>query len=177
VPLDDGREVVFRGRIDRVDRAQAGDRLVVLDYKTGDSAGYEDRPGDVTGGGRRLQLLVYAAAARQAYGGQTGGDVPVEAHYWFVGDRGQVHKRGGPIDAVADVRFREVLGVVADGVSGGLFPARPGREDYFRGFEHCRWCPYDRVCPADRAEQWERVRPNPSLARYRALVEPAEAAP
>jgi hypothetical protein len=175
VPLENGREVVFRGRIDRIDRAPTDGRLVVLDYKTGDSTGYKDRPDDVTGGGRRLQLLVYAAAARQAYG-DPDRDVPVEAHYWFVGDRGQLHKRGGPIDTAADDRFREVLGVIADGVSDGLFPARPGKEDYFRGFEHCRWCPYDRICPTDRAEQWERVRPHPALSRYRALVEPEEAA-
>ncbi|MGH9243883.1 MAG: PD-(D/E)XK nuclease family protein [Acidimicrobiales bacterium] len=170
VDLGGEREVVFRGRIDRIDRSPGGDRLVVLDYKTGDPTGFPDeRTGDLTGGGRHLQLLVYAAAARAAYG-----DLPVEANYWFIGQRGELEMRGGPIDTAADQRFREVLDVVVDGVAGGRFPARPGAEDYFWGFEHCRWCPYDRICGTDRAEQWQLQRHHPELARYRRLVEPEE---
>lgn len=170
VMAGEGQEVVFRGRIDRIDRSLVDDSLVVLDYKTGDPTGFpEERTGDLTGGGRYLQLLVYAAAARAAYG-----DVPVEANYWFVGDRGQLQMRGGVVDEAAEARFREVLGIVVDGVAGGRFPARPGKENYVRGFEHCRWCPYDRVCGTDRAEQWQRIRGHQGLAAYRHLVEPDE---
>jgi hypothetical protein len=165
------QEVVFRGRIDRIDRIEGplgDDRLVVLDYKTGDPTGFPDeRTGDLTGGGRHLQLLVYAAAARAAHG-----DVPVDAYYWFVGDRGELRMLGGTVDAAAEARFHEVLDVVVDGIGGGLFPARPGKENYFHGFEHCKWCPYDRVCSTDRAEQWQRTRGHRSLARYLDLVEP-----
>jgi ATP-dependent helicase/nuclease subunit B len=165
-----GQEVVFRGRIDRIDRSLDGDRLVVLDYKTGDPRGFPDEStGDLTGGGRYLQLLVYAAAARAAYG-----DLPVDAMYWFVGDKGDLQMRGGEVGDAAEARFTEVLGVVVDGIAGGRFPARPGKENYLYGFDNCRWCPYDRVCPTDRAEQWQRVRGHAGLAGYRALVEPED---
>jgi hypothetical protein len=163
-----GREVVFRGFIDRIDRTVDGDRLVVLDYKTGSPTGYPE-PGsrDLTANGRFLQLLVYAAAARAAHG-----DLPVESYYWFVGERGELIMRGGEVDTAAEQRLREVLGVLVDGIGQGTFPARPGDENYFHGFENCRWCPYDRVCSTDRAEQWERVKGHRDLGPYRELVEP-----
>ncbi|MGH9119830.1 MAG: PD-(D/E)XK nuclease family protein, partial [Acidimicrobiales bacterium] len=168
VDAGEGQEVVFRGFIDRIDRTTDGDRLVVLDYKTGSPFGYPDgRSGDLTANGRYLQLLVYAAAARAAYG-----DVPVESYYWFVGERDDLQLRGGEVDEAAEARLREVLGVLVDGVGGGKFPARPGQENYFRGFDNCRWCPYDRVCGTDRAEQWQRVRGHRGLTAYRELVEP-----
>jgi hypothetical protein len=166
----EGREVVFRGFIDRIDRSSAGDRLVVLDYKTGSPRGYPDgRSGDLTANGRFLQLLVYAAAARAAYG-----ELPVESYYWFVGERDELRMHGGEIDATAEARLGEVLTVIADGIGAGTFAARPGKEDYFRGFENCRVCPYDRVCPPDRAEQWQRVKGDADLRAYRTLVEPPE---
>jgi len=170
VVAGEGQEVVFRGFIDRIDRTADADRLVVLDYKTGSPAGYPDaRSGDLTANGRYLQLLVYAAAARAAYG-----DVPVESYYWFVGERDELRMRGGVVDDAAETRLREVLGVLVDGIGGGKFPARPGQENYFRGFDNCRWCPYDRVCSTDRAEQWQRVRGHRDLTAYRELVEPEE---
>jgi ATP-dependent helicase/nuclease subunit B len=173
IDAGDGREVVFRGFIDRIDRTVDGDRLVVLDYKTGSPKGYpEPGSGDLTANGRFLQLLVYAAAARAAHG-----DLPVESYYWFVGERGDLTMRGGEVDTAAEQRLGEVLAVLVDGIGQGTFPARPGEENYFRGFENCRWCPYDRVCSTDRAEQWERVKGHRDLRPYCALVEPEPPAP
>ena len=37
-------------------------------------------------------------------------------------------------------------------------------------FEHCFGCPYDELCPADRATAWERKLVDPALRPYHALT-------
>jgi ATP-dependent helicase/nuclease subunit B len=166
-----GRQVTFRGMIDRVDRDPATGRLVVLDYKTGRDDGYSGIDRDITAAGRHLQLVIYGEAARQHYGG---GDV--EAYFWFVELGSSAKRVGGPIGAAERNRFGEVIDVIADGIEQGKFPANPGEADYF-GFEHCMFCEYNRVCPASRDDQWEGVRLSPRLSRYRALTDGSEASP
>jgi ATP-dependent helicase/DNAse subunit B len=66
----------LRGLIDRVDRTPDG-RLRVIDYKTGGPASYNKKA--VTEG-KKIQLPLYALAARDALGlGE-----PVEGFYWHV---------------------------------------------------------------------------------------------
>ncbi|MCX7620669.1 MAG: PD-(D/E)XK nuclease family protein [Acidimicrobiales bacterium] len=177
IRLDSDRAVAFRGKIDRVDRSMSGDRLVVIDYKTGKaSSGYDelradrdgDRPRDIVCRGRHLQLAIYALAARSAFG-----DLPVSAFFWFVDQSGKNAFLGGEIDEFAEQRLREVLGVIVDGIENGCFPARPGDEEYFSGFVNCGFCEFDRLCSNRRAEQWEKVRWHPALERYRELAEGA----
>ena len=94
-----GGHVRLAGSIDRVDETSDGE-LVVIDYKTGKSAKYETFPRcdgaadagtDLTERGTKLQLPLYALAARQAYGG---GATPVSAYYWFVDEKDT--RLGGP---------------------------------------------------------------------------------
>jgi hypothetical protein len=159
-----GRQVTFRGMIDRVDRDPATGRLVVLDYKTGRDDGYAGIDRDITAAGRHLQLVIYGEAARQHYGGED-----VEAYFWFVELGSSAKRVGGTIGAAERDRFGEVIDVIADGIEQGKFPANPG-EDTFFGFEHCTFCEYNRVCPASRDDQWEGVRLSPRLTGYRALT-------
>ncbi len=175
ITLGSGRSVAFRGKIDRVDRSADGDRLVVIDYKTGKAGpSYEElratrdtgAPLDIVCRGRHLQLAIYALAARTAYG-----DLPVSAFFWFVDQPGDRSFVGGDIDAYAQDRLREVLEVIVEGIEHGWFPARPGDDDYLFGFTNCGFCDFDRVCPNRRAEQWEAVRMAPPLTRYRELAE------
>jgi hypothetical protein len=74
---DDGGDT-FRlcGYIDRVDRAD-GDRVRIIDYKTGGPYAYTDR---AVREGRKLQLPLYALAAQEALGL---GEV-VDGFYWHV---------------------------------------------------------------------------------------------
>ncbi len=70
-----------------------------------------------------------------------------------------------------DSRFVTVLRVISEGIEGGVFPLRPGPQR--QGVhEHCRFCPYSTLCPADRGATWERKRGAPEIATYRALAEP-----
>ena len=176
VTLGDGRDVRFRGRIDRVDRSPDGHRAVVYDYKTGSSTRYEGLADDPVDAGRALQLPVYALAARAQE------DVDeATACYWFT--------RAEPDDALIEVslddaeeRFVEVVGTIADGITAGCFPARPGDRawDHRAGREawsECMWCDFDRLCPVDRGTAWERIAHDPASAPLRALRLGDEAAP
>jgi hypothetical protein len=168
VQLDD-RAIAFRGRIDRVDRAPDGSRLVVIDYKSGSTYGYKDLSKDVVQRGTSLQLPVYALAATQRYG-----DVKTSAYYWFVTEQADYERKGGDMDDRTMERFQDVLGTIGRGIESGVFPARPGARDRDGGWEHCKFCAYDRACPSDRTRVWERKRGAPEAREYVALAEANE---
>jgi hypothetical protein len=152
-----------------VDRTSDGSRLLVFDYKSGSAGYYYGLDKDPLKRGRLLQLPIYALAARQSYGDA----LAVEAYYWFVGEDQGYERRGYDVnDAILD-EFQAAFRVILDGISSGLFPARPGkaRQDTF---ENCSLCPYDRVCPNNRSRLWERKRGAPDLKRYLEMAEPDE---
>lgn len=157
VPLADGRRVEFRGTVDRIDRT-AGGGLSVLDYKTG----RRPDPGeDPVAGGTRLQLPLYALAARERY--RTTGQV--DARYWYVSDRGSDRGRypreGFTVTPETERRLADVVGALVDGVEHGRFPGNP---------DGCALCPFDGICPPDRVRSWERKLGDPWLAPYRELA-------
>ncbi len=162
VTLEDGRQVSFRGRADRVDRS-AGGQLVVSDYKTGRQPGLAKLMGDPVVQGRRLQLPLYGMAARARFGGSG----ETHARYWLLsGERSASCYHLRLTEAVED-RFRRVVGLIADGIEAGAFPAIPG-EPIERGFLGCQWCDFDTVCPSTRDRQWQTKR---AAARLRPVVE------
>ena len=164
VELDDGRTVLLAGQADRVDEVPGG--VMVHDYKFASSGPYRgldraiDAGGDPVAGGRRLQLLAYAEAAAQ----QRGID-RTSAWYWFLKPGHTGTRIGYEIGPHHRRLFRETLRVLVDGIGAGLFPARSGQYDWWQGTNvNCGWCEFDGICPADREEEWERVRSDPSLA-------------
>ena len=176
VELGNGRHVRFRGAVDRIDRSDDGQRVVVLDYKTGSAYPYQvldadHEAHDIVARGTLLQLPVYAAAARARFPDAD----TFEAYYWFVGQRGMIELVGGPIDDAESERFRSVLTTIADGIEHGVFPARPGEEEWHprvgNTHENCTWCEFDRVCPAGRGEQWVTLRERADVQAYVELAE------
>jgi RecB family exonuclease len=168
VGLPDGRRLRFRGMVDRIDRAADGS-LLVVDYKTGKGTSYRPVDEDRLDRGRRLQLPIYADAARRAFPGDAE-PVRVDAYYWFVEESGRKAWRGGPDDEAVQERFESVVGTIVDGIESGKFPANPGEESYF-GPTHCGFCDFQRVCPSSRVDLWEGVRDDPALDDYRELAE------
>jgi RecB family exonuclease len=163
-----GRALSFRGYADRVDRRPDGS-LVVTDYKTGSAWRYKSLNLDPVDRGTKLQLPLYGLAARERFAPDAG----VRSRYWFISEQGRFEEVGYDVDASVLERFREVLGVIVDGITAGVFPARPGEAE--RGsWVNCMWCDYQQVCPSDRGRQWERKRGARELAAY---VELAEAEP
>ena len=170
----------FTGSIDRVDRTDDGD-LVVIDYKTGSGRGYDaipkhpslDEAADLVDRGKKLQLLLYGLAARQLQGLP---EAAVQAWFWFV-EQGAL-QRGGPIGAHQERRLLEVLDVTVGGIRDGVYPAHPGPESWRsnrQGWENCTYCPFDRVCPTGRAESWTRLRTAAPVRPYATLVDPEPA--
>jgi len=155
--------VRFRGRLDRVDEL-AGGWLAVVDYKSG-KRHPPQRDGDPLSGGTRLQLPLYALAAKAAYGAER----KVRAGYWFVGS--PTPPEWLTLDDALEERLAQVVGTLSETIGAGRFPARPGPSDGRgdRGI-NCAHCPYDAMCPPDRAPAWRRKRSDPALGAYVALV-------
>ena len=171
VSLDDGRVVAIAGQADRVDEVPGG--VMVHDYKFASSNPYRglDTPigagGDPLAGGRRLQLLTYAEAAAQ----QRGID-RASAWYWFLRPGHTGVRIGYEVTPEHRQLFRETLRVLVDAIGDGLYPARSGPYDWFQKTNaNCGWCEFDSICPADREEEWERVRAHPALAEVASLAE------
>lgn len=158
--LPDGRTVMLKGHIDRVDRSDDGS-ISVIDYKTGRSSEFDGVGTDPMLRGRKLQLPLYGLAARGRFG-----DEPVRMAYWFVSEAGGFKLISHELDASLTDRFRGVVTVLVNGIEAGLFPARPGENG-----TNCRVCSLQAMCPGNRQRAWERVRDAPELAAYVALTE------
>jgi len=108
----------LRGFIDRVDRAPDG-RVRVIDYKTSGPHGFTRR---AVAEGKKLQLSLYALAARDALGlGE-----PVEGFYWHVQQAepsGFTLAKFGPEDAMR-VAVEYAWGAIRD-IRSGHFASHP----------------------------------------------------
>ena len=167
--LPGGDRVTFRGKIDRVDASASGDRVMVLDYKTGGSYSYRKLKDDPIDRGQRLQLAIYSLAARQALGK----NADVSAAYWFVTSGGKFELMPAPPVNIEDEgvmeRFSEGISIIVGGIRNGLFPANPGAgdpNDSYNRETNCRFCDFKTLCPSRRDVQWSRKSSTPQLADY-----------
>lgn len=171
ITLDDGRVLRFRGSADRIDVTDDGG-LVVLDYKTGRADDYRrlsaENPDD---GGTRLQLVVYAQAAR-AFAGRP--DAPVTSEYWFVSDRGGFSRLGYSVDDKVLAQVTTTLGTIVAGIERGAFPAHP--IESFPPYIPCPYCDPDGMGVAELRRGWQAMRDDPGVVAYAELVEPREVA-
>ena len=64
---------------------------------------------------------------------------------------------------------------IVDGIEDGLFPARPGDDDWRPGtgptHTNCYYCEFDQLCSSTRGEQWLTIRTHDELAPYVELAE------
>jgi ATP-dependent helicase/nuclease subunit B len=154
--LLDGRVVRFGGSIDRVDRGP--DRsLLVSDYKTGGQSTLGELTKDPVVAGTKLQLPIYALAARSSFG-WTG---PVRARYWLTSWNRRFESLLCTLDETLATRLREVVSKIAEGIEAGAFPGVPGAETFRNGrptFDQCLHCDFDGLCPSDRDRRWSVVR-------------------
>ncbi len=171
-PLGDGRNVLLRGAIDRLDRRADGS-VVVTDYKTGRRDAYK-RLGETpwaiyAGAGRkhdpkrealpRLQLPLYAAAARQMLGAKSG----VIAGYWFVTERESFRYMPLRVDESVEAEARWTMAAICDGLAGGVFPAFPRPRGHP---SHCDYCDADRHRAGEVEAQIRRKVHQPELLAW-----------
>jgi RecB family exonuclease len=167
VTLGDGRSLRFRGVIDRVDASPT--RGVVTDHKTGSDTAFADLVADRPHArGTKLQLLVYAAAARTAM--ELGPDHVVDAEYSFISRRADYRRRGYSVDLDRIEQFRHALDVIVHGIETGLFPSHPQAPGY-RMFNECPACDPDDLGTSLRFREWTRKRLDPALGAYLRLTE------
>ncbi len=164
VALGDGRSIRVRGSIDLIDEAEDG-RLVVTDYKTGSLPRLsEDAPHD---GDTRLQLVIYALAARQVLGRP---DAPVESQYWQV--RKQFDRRGYLVTAPVEAEVLRVVRLIVDNIIAGVFPQHP-EESTRLGHVSCPYCDPDALGVGEARRRLRRKAGAPELTEYLLLAEPA----
>ena len=175
--LPDGTHVSFRGKIDRVDADSAGERALVLDYKTGGSYSYRNLKDDPIDRGQRLQLAIYSLAARKALGARA----DVSAAYWFVTSGGKFELvPAQPVNIESEgvmERFSEGISTIVGGIRQGLFPANPGPGDPDNSNNrqtNCRFCDFKTLCPSRRDVQWQVKSRAPQLTAYVNLAEGEE---
>ncbi len=131
------RTLKARGYVDRID--DLGESLRIVDYKTGSDYGYGKDAGAFRGG-RRLQHVLYAAAAAQETGKPVGA-----VEYHFPTRRGENRVRAYPAPALAG--GLALIGALMASAEAGAFPATDSAG------EDCRFCDYQECCGV-RASAW-----------------------
>ena len=117
-------------------------------------------------GGTKLQLGAYAYAAKQHLGTES-----AHAYYWYTSTRGEFRTAGYPWGTEQDDRFREAVSTIIRGIESGQFPPNPGEYNaHYANFKNCSWCPFTRICPGDRNEEFEEAVLSGRLVDYVAMV-------
>lgn len=164
IPVPSGR-VLLRGSADKIDLGRDG-TIYVTDVKTGGFSRYEAIESDPVAGGTKLQLPVYAYAARARLGEQS---TPVEASYWFV-------RRGGkripvPLTPEVEARYVETLDVIVSSIAAGYYPPKaPEVPDFL--WVQCPYCNPDGIGHSEVRARWDRKRLDPTLSRLVRLIDP-----
>jgi hypothetical protein len=130
IGLPDGATLGLRGAIDRVDQLADG-RLVVIDYKTGSRFRFGGGSG-VFEGGRRLQHVLYSAAAERLFGREV-----ARAEYQFPSRRSENHRARYDRRQMAD--GLAVVTELLDLVRNGWFLPTNTADD-------CTFCDYAAAC-------------------------------
>jgi RecB family exonuclease len=165
IAVPSGR-VLLRGSADKVDLGADG-TIYVTDVKTGGFSRYEAIESDPVAGGTKLQLPVYAYAARARLGDES---TPVEASYWFV-------RKGGkripvPLTPEVEERYVDTLDVIVSSIAAGFFPPKaPEVPDFL--WVQCPYCNPDGLGHSEVRARWERKRHDPTLERLVRLIDPS----
>ncbi len=122
-----------RGRFDRVDERAEG--AVIVDYKSSDVT--EQKRADQRAR-ESLQLQIYALAWREMTG-----RLPVRVELCFL-ESGLVG-RHQPTEADL-VEAREAIEAAAHGIRQRRFDPTPG-------YQTCRYCPYNQICPSTATQE------------------------
>lgn len=155
-----GSPLRLRGRVDRIDRRADGS-LAVFDYKTRSRSRWDGHLDAQVAVGTLLQLPIYAHAAAAHLGGPVGRAALINlpsSGGAQIADLSDLS--GGSASAAIDV--------LAGHIEAGHFPAVPGPVTTYPRptYEHCSYCEFDVICPADRAGLWERAQSDAVLETF-----------
>lgn len=171
LPLPDGRVLRFRGAIDRIDRQEDGN-LVVLDVKSGKPDRYRSIGDDSPfPDGTRLQLPIYGLAASAA-----GTDSTSAVAFTFVGGNQSGDQRiGYELSPKVLEAFDAVLASIVAGIEAGAFPHNPPAPTRFSGFS-CPHCMPDGLDARRLHAACERKADDPAMQLHRHHIADPKAA-
>lgn len=178
VELDtgDGRTILVKGRIDRIDEA-AGGRRRAIDYKTGR---HRRDAAEAFRSGYLMQLPLYLQALAKV---DDGALEESSAELFYATGKGNFEReelagadfarRGGPDAPLPADELANVLRVITEGITAGRFfpfPFRQARKDLRD--THCEWCQFQAACnPEVGARYLRKARRQPDLtAEFEQLV-------
>lgn len=141
VTLVEGLQV--RGSIDLVEKSASG-ALRATDYKTGRSRA---EPGNVIGGGRHLQPVLYALVLEKLFPGAAvkGGRL------FYTTQIGGFLSVPTDLDAVSREAFGLVARTLRSALETGFFPAAPDEGE-------CKYCNFRSLCGPDEERRLVRTR-------------------
>ncbi|MCU1229379.1 MAG: hypothetical protein JWO97_2263 [Acidobacteria bacterium] len=137
-----GVSIRVDGRIDRIDAgidATTGERLRIIDYKSGQALRHKDLDRKIDRG-VRLQLALYAMAIAEFFGADaksvSGAIKPLI--------QGEIKAAKFTFElADKEARLRETLELFAGAILRGIFPAFPNETD---DVNSCKYCPVSHSC-------------------------------
>jgi ATP-dependent helicase/nuclease subunit B len=146
---------LLRGAIDSIERSRDGTTLRVTDYKTGSPI---DTGPLVTGGGEKLQAVLYGLAMIALAGGLTHEATVTSSRLYYATRRGELAERSVDLDPDARDRALRVLDAIDGALVDGFFPAWP-RE------KACDICDARPACGADEEGRIRKKRVEASVGR------------
>lgn len=165
-----GGTVLFVGSADKVDRREG--TVYVTDIKSGRRSGFVKIEGGAnpTLNGTKLQLPIYAKAARQAYGADA-----AEARYWFVRGQDAGKQIQLPLTEELEETFAHVVGTLANGIARGHFFKKPSKDPGFLWVD-CEFCTPGGAGHHTARSGYERKRADPGLLDLLTVIDPEGAA-
>jgi len=154
--LEDGTSFSLRGRIDRVDFSPEGDRLRVIDYKTGKLKGKEDG----FSGGTTLQLPLYLMAACRIW--KQADLEKSRAEYYLVSRKGKFSRLvfRGEGWKEKEKKLKKILDIIARGIREGIFfPFREEDRD-------CGYCDFRGLCEHGVDVLFQKKKSDPQAATF-----------
>lgn len=142
-PIHLMEELSVRGSIDLVERDENG-CMRATDYKTGR---VRAQPGNLVGGGRHLQPLLYALVLEKMFPNHA-----VEGgRFYYSTQVGGYTSVSTPLDAASRDAFGQVVRTLRRSLEEGFFPAAPDRDE-------CRYCQFRPICGPDEERRLMRTR-------------------
>jgi RecB family exonuclease len=160
----------FRGRIDRIDVSADGKNGRVIDYKTGRipaTMAKSSRP--VLMAGEKTQMAVYRGALSVLTDFKH--IESVEGEYLFLQPRDHKVVSCSYTDEAlreAGRRLQQVLEIVGESISGGVFFARTA--GILRPEGHCDFCEYVMICGKDRSHREDLKSSDPAVLRFEQIA-------
>ena len=139
IPLGNGKNILLRGKIDRIDLEKPS-IYHVWDYKTGSSYSYNAR--DYIVGGEQIQHALYAVAAEEILkkSGKDKNPNVTQSGYLLPTEKGTRDGKGGifPRSTAHRERWQAALNKLLDVIGSGAFIVGEG--------DTCSFCDYGDIC-------------------------------